>query len=39
MAISAFNEVANYDANISNYFNEKFNVNFPSKKTFSGKLI
>ncbi len=39
MAINAFNEIANYDSVIANYINDKFNVNFPNKKTFSGKLI
>ena len=39
MAINAFNEIANYDSIIANYFNDKFNVNFPYKKTFSGKLV
>ena len=39
MAINSFNEIANYDSIIANYFNEKFNVDFPNKKTFSGKLI
>jgi len=39
MAINAFNEVANYDSIIANYFNEKFDVKFPNKKTFTGKLF
>lgn len=39
MAITAFNEIANYDSLVANYFNDKFNVNFPHKKTFSGKLV
>ena len=39
MAINAFNEIAYYDSNIANYFNDKFNFNFPNKKTFGGKLI
>jgi len=36
MAINAFNEIANYDSIIANYFNDKFNVKFPNKKTFTG---
>ena len=39
MAINAFNEIANYDSIIANYFNDKFDVKFPNKKTFTGKLI
>ena len=39
MAINAFNEVANYDSIIANYFNDKFDVKFPNKKTFTGKLV
>ena len=39
MAIIAFNQIANYDSIIANYFNKKFNINFPEKKTFTGKLI
>ena len=39
MAISAFNEIANYDSIIANYFNDKFDVKFPNKKTFTGKLV
>ena len=39
MAINAFNEIANYDSIIANYFNKKFNIEFPSIKTFSGKLV
>tara|TARA_B100001123_G_scaffold446080_1_gene599379 strand:- start:919 stop:2466 length:1548 start_codon:yes stop_codon:yes gene_type:complete len=39
MAIDAFNEIANYESTIANYFNEKFNIGFPNKKTFTGKLI
>ena len=39
MAINAFNEIASYDSIIANYFNDKFNVTFPNKKTFTGKLI
>ena len=39
MATNAFNEIANYDATIANYFNKKFNIDFPDKKTFTGKLI
>ena len=39
MAINTLNEVANYDSIIANYFNEKFDVEFPNKKTFTGKLI
>ena len=39
MAINAFNEVANYDSIIANYFNEKFNIKFPNKKTFTGRLV
>ena len=39
MAINAFNEVANYDSTIANYLNNKFDINFPDKKTFSGKLV
>ena len=39
MAINAFNEIANYDSIIANYFNDKFNVSFPNKKTFSGTLV
>ena len=35
MAINAFNEIAYYDSIIANYFNDKFNFNFPNKKTFS----
>ena len=39
MTINAFNEVANYDSIIANYFNDKFDVKFPNKKTFTGKLV
>ena len=39
MAINAFNEIANYDSTIANYLNNKFDINFPDKKTFSGKLV
>ena len=39
MAINAFNEVASYDSTTANYFNDKFEVKFPLKKTFTGKLI
>jgi phosphoribosylaminoimidazolecarboxamide formyltransferase/IMP cyclohydrolase len=39
MAINAFNEIANYDSIIANYFNDKFDVKFPNKKTFTGKLV
>ena len=39
MAINAFNEIANYDSIIANYFNDKFDVKFPNKKTFTGTLI
>ena len=39
MAIIAFNQIANYDSIIADYFNKKFNINFPEKKTFTGKLI
>ena len=39
MAVNALNEIANYDTVISNYFNEKFKINFPHKKTFTGKLV
>ena len=38
-AKNSFNEIANYDSMIPNYFNDKFNVKFPNKKTFTGKLI
>ena len=39
MATNTFNNIAHYDSLIANYFNNKFDVIFPSKKTFSGKLI
>ena len=39
MAVNAFNEIAYYDSIIANYFNDKFNVKFPNKKTLTGKLI
>ena len=39
MAINAFNEIANYDSIIANYFNDKFDIKFPNKKTFTGKLV
>ena len=38
MAINAFNEIANYDSIIANYFNDKFDVKFPNKKTFYWKI-
>ena len=39
MAINTFNDIAHYDSLIANYFNNKFNIAFPHKKTFSGKLV
>jgi len=39
MAINAFNEIAYYDSIIANYFNSKFDINFPNKKTVAGKLV
>jgi len=39
MAVNALNEIANYDSIIANYFNDKFDVKFPNKKTFTGELI
>jgi len=35
----AFTETAYYDTIISNYFNERFNIDFPIKKVFHGHLI
>jgi len=39
MAANTFNDIAHYDSTIANYFNNKFNIFFPHKKTFSGKLV
>jgi len=39
MAAKAFNLSAYYDSKISNWFNESLNINFPDKKTISGRLI
>ena len=38
MSSRAFSLTAYYDSVISNYFNEKLNINFPEKKTLYGKL-
>ena len=38
LSLKAFNEIAYYDATISNFFNEKNKVLFPEKKIFSGRL-
>ena len=39
MSKTAFNETAYYDSQISNYFNDKNNDYFPSKKTFHSRLL
>ena len=39
MAAKAFGLSAYYDSKISNWFNESLNINFPEKKTISGRLI
>ena len=37
MAANAFNEIANYESIIANYFNDKFNIEFPNKKHLVGR--
>ena len=39
MATKAFGVTAYYDSVISNFLNNQLNINFPSTKTFHGKLI
>jgi phosphoribosylaminoimidazolecarboxamide formyltransferase/IMP cyclohydrolase len=39
MAAKAFGLTAYYDSAISNWFNNKLNINFPEKKTIHGNLI
>ena len=39
MSAKAFSLTAYYDSIISNWLNEKININFPDKKTIHGKLV
>ncbi len=39
MAAKAFGVTAYYDSVVSDWLNNQLNINFPSKKTFHGKLI
>ena len=39
MASKAFDITANYDSIISNWFNKKINIKFPSKKTIPGEKL
>jgi len=39
MSAKAFNMTAYYDSVISNWFNNKLNINFPQSKTIYGKLV
>jgi len=39
MSAKAFSQTAYYDSVISNWINDKLNINFPNKKTIHGKLI
>jgi len=39
MSAKAFGLTAYYDSLVSNWLNNQLNINFPSKKTFQGKLI